>query len=235
MLMYSFKTVKITYNNYFKIYDIKGRILKISSGILLLLLLSAIFEPADAEYMTILAKKHALASVDNIYDYFVPIISCFIIAYAFFNDYKNNTHELISFYNHYKFNYIVLFRWFIYTIIFIIGSFITGLIYYREISFLDIQNIILSLRFIPNIIMLNSLMLTIITITKNIYAGIFISTAYAFCDYLSSAHIFKILSLGANANNFYYSVSPKYYIINRLILLAVGMINIYIAGKASSK
>src|SRR5689334_11874202 len=130
MHTYFFKNVKLLYNNYYTIYDVKGKILKISFCILFLLLLLSIFAPAPIEYLTMSKEGYKLISVDNIYDYTVPMISCCIIAYAFFNDYKNNTHELITFLNGYKFNYIIFCRWLLYTSTFVIGSFITALMYY---------------------------------------------------------------------------------------------------------
>lgn len=234
MRTYFFKNVKLLCNNYYTIYDVKGRLLKTSFGILFLLLLISIFDPAPMEYLAMSAEKYNLISVDKLYDYTIPMISCCIIAYAFYNDYKNNTHELITFFNGYKFNYIVFCRWLLYTSIFVIGSFITAVMYYRTVSFLDSRNIILALRFVPNIIFLTSIMLLITTGTKSIYAGIFITTAYTFCDYLSSGELFKILSIGANSYNFYYTISHEYYIINRLLILAIGIINIYTVGKVSS-
>lgn len=234
MRTYFFKNVKLLYNNYYAIYDVKGRILKASFGIIFLLLLLSIFDPAPMEYLAMSSEGYKLISVDNMYDYTIPMISCCIIAYAFYNDYKNNTNELITFFNSYKFNYIVFCRWLLYTSIFVIGSFITALMYYRTVSFLDSRNIILALRFIPNIIFLTSIILIITTGTKSIYAGIFITTAYTACDYLSSGQLFKILSIGGNTYNFYYTISPEYYIINRLLILSIGIINVYIAGKVSS-
>ncbi|MBN1048052.1 hypothetical protein DVV97_04895 [Clostridium botulinum] len=234
MLTYFFKNAKLLYNNYYTIYDVKGRILKISFIILFLLLLISIFDPAPMEYLAMSSERYSLISIDKRYDYTIPMISCCVIAYAFYNDYKNNTHELITFFNGYKFNYIVFCRWFLYTSIFVIGSFITSVIYYRTVSFLDSKNIILALRFVPNIIFVTSIMLLTTTGTKSIYAGIFITTAYILCDYLSLGKLFKILSIGANSYNFYYTISPEYYIVNRLIILVIGIINIYIVGKVSS-
>ncbi|WP_171787441.1 hypothetical protein [Clostridium beijerinckii] len=184
--------------------------------------------------MSLLSQKYKLVSVDNIYDYTIPMISCCIIAYAFYNDYKDNTHELITFFSGHKFNYILFCRWFLYTGIFLVGSFITALMYYRTVYFGGVQGILLALRSTPNIIFLTSAILLITTGTKSIYAGIFITTAYTVCDYLSFGELFKILSIGANSYNFYYIISPGYYIANRLLILAIGIVNIYIAGRISS-
>ena len=235
MPLYFLKTSKILYNNYFKIYDAKGKLIKASFFIVFLLLLISIFSPAPVRYLSMISKGDALISIDRLYDYTIPIICCSIVVLAFYNDYKDNTHELIAFFNYNKFNYIVVIRWLIYVGIFVIGSFITGLLYYRSVSFLDFKNVILSLRFIPNLIFLSSLILLITTSTKDIYAAIFLTLSYFMCDYLSSSHLFKIFSLGANTNNFYYRISPTYYIMNRLIILFIGLLNIYISGRVASK
>ncbi|ALB44133.1 hypothetical protein [Clostridium beijerinckii] len=234
MLTCFYKNVKLLYNNYYTIYDIKGKIIKFSFGILFLFLLISIYNPAPMEYMSLLSQKYKLVSVDNIYDYTIPMISCCIIAYAFYNDYKDNTHELITFFSGHKFNYILFCRWFLYTGIFLVGSFITALMYYRTVYFGGVQGILLALRSTPNIIFLTSAILLITTGTKSIYAGIFITTAYTICDYLSFGELFKILSIGANSYNFYYIISPGYYIANRLLILSIGIVNIYIAGRISS-
>ena len=233
MPLYFLKTSKILYNNYFKIYDAKGKLIK-ASFFIVFLLLRSIFSPVPAGYLSTISRGSALG-VDRLYDYTIPIICCSIVVLAFYNDYKDNTHELIAFFNYNKFNYIVVIRWLIYVGIFVSGSFITGLLYYRSVSFLDFKNVILSLRFIPNLIFLSSLILLITTSTKDIYAAIFLTLSYFMCDYLSSSHLFKIFSLGANTNNFYYRISPTYYIMNILIILFIGLLNIYISGRVASK
>ncbi|NRT87276.1 hypothetical protein [Clostridium beijerinckii] len=235
MLLCFFKTSKILWNNYFKIYDVDGRLLKISFATLFLVLLISILYPVSPEYLSMMAKRIVYSSDDVMYDYIIPIICCSIIVYAFYDDYKDNTYELIAFLNYNKFNYIVIIRWLIYVSIFIVGSFVTGLIYYRTESFFSFQNVILSLRFIPNLIILTSLILLITTITKNIYAAIFLTISYAMCDYLSLGHLFRIFALGANTNNFYYKISPTYYMTNRVLLLIIGFLNVYISGKFASK
>lgn len=234
MRTYFCKNVKLLYSNYHTIYDIRGRILKLSFGIIFFLLLISIYNPAPMEYISLLSQKYKLVSVDNMYDYTIPMISCCIIAYAFYNDYKNNAHELIAFFSGHGFNYILFFRWFLYTGIFLVGSFIAALMYYRTVYFGAIQGVLLSLRFIPNIIFLTSIMLLITTAAKNIYAGIFVTTAYTICDYLSFGELFKILSIGANTYNFYYTISPGYYIVNRILILTIGIVSTCIAGKISS-
>ncbi len=235
MLLYFFRTLKVLRNNYFKIYDVNGKLLKISFITLFLVLMISIFDPVSPEYLSIMSERIVFSSEDRMYDYIIPIICCAIIVYAFYDDYKDNTYELIAFLNYNKFNYIVISRWLIYVSIFIVGSFITGLVYYRTVSFLDLKNIILSLRFIPNLIFLTSLILLIVTSTKNMYAAMFLTLSYVICDYLSLSHLFKIFALGVNTNNFYYKISPTYYIVNRVLLLIVGIFNIYISGKFASR
>lgn len=235
MLLYFFKTSKILYNNYFKIYDVNARLTKLSCIVLFLSLLISIFYPAPVGYLSMIAGRMALLGIDRMFDYTIPIICCSIVIYAFYDDYKDNTHELIAFLNYNRFNYIVFIRWLIYVSIFVVGSFITALMYYRTASFLDFKNVILSLRFIPNLIFLTSLILLITTSTKNVYAAMFLTLSYVMCDYLSSSHLFGIFSLGANSSNFYYRISPTYYMVNRILLLIIGVLNIYISGKLASK
>lgn len=158
-----------------------------------------------------------------------------MIIYVFYKDYTTEIYKLIIFYNRNTINYILCFRWLFYVLIFSIGSFITGLLYYRNISFLDMTNIFLSIRFIPNILFLSSLVLLIMTVLKNVYAAILILTSYSSVDFLSGGSIFKIFSIGAHANNFYYAISPLYYIINRIVLILLSCIFVFVSCKLSCK
>ncbi|KGM95636.1 hypothetical protein Z968_08650 [Clostridium novyi A str. 4552] len=69
------------------------------------------------------------------------------------------------------------------------------------------------------------------TVLKNVYAAILILTSYSFVDFLSGGAIFKIFSIGAHANNFYYTISPLYYIINRIVLILLSCIFVFISCK----
>lgn len=235
MHMYIFKNSKGFYNNYFKIYDVKEKKVKFTCLILLLMFIISLISPAPSSYLNSIAIGYKLKSCDNLYDYIIPLISAFTIIYVFYQDYSIGMYELITFYNRNKFNYIVLYRWLIYSLAFSFGSFVTGLIYYRNISFLDIKNLLLSARFIPNILFLCSLVLLIMTVFKNVYAAILILTSYYSIDLLSSGSMFKIFSIGANTNNFYYTISPEYYILNRLILIFFSCVFVFISCKVTAK
>ena len=235
MLMYIFKNNRIIYDNYFKIFDVKKYKLKISCLILIILLINSLLCPIPYNYLQMISQSHMLKGFDNLYDYTIPIISAFMIIYVFYKDYTTEIYKLFTFYNRNNINYILLYRWIFYTLIFSIGSFITGLLYYRNISFLDITNLYLSIRFIPNILFLSSLVLLIMTVFKNVYAAILILTSYVFVDFLSGGAIFKIFSIGAHANNFYYTISPLYYIINRIVLIILSCIFVFISCKISCK
>ncbi|KOC31253.1 hypothetical protein ADU81_14050 [Clostridium botulinum] len=235
MLMYIFKNNTKFYNNYFKIFDVKKYKLKISCLILLILLINAMLSKVPYNYLQMIARSHKLDGFDNLYDYTIPIISSFMIIYVFYKDYTTEIYKLLTFYNRNTINYILLFRWLFYVLIFSIGSFVTGLIYYSNVSFLDITSLYLSIRFIPNILFLSSLVLLIMTVFKNVYAAILLLTSYSCVDYLSGGSIFKIFSIGAHANNFYYTISPLYYIINRIVLILLSCIFVFVSCKISCK
>lgn len=235
MLMYIFKNNKDFYNNYYKIYDIKKHKLTISYSILFIVLLNAIFSPAPSNYLQSISQGYHLVSCDMIYEYTLPLISAFFMIYVFYKDYTTKIYELIAFYNRKTFNYILFFRWLIYSLTFSLGSFITGLIYYRDVSFFSITNILLSIRFIPNILFLSSLVLVVMCFFKNVYAAILVLTSYYCIDLLSSGSMFKVFSLGAHTNNFYYGISSQYYILNRLIFISLSCIFVFISCKISSK
>lgn len=235
MHMSIFKNKESFQDNYNNIYDVKKRKLYLTLFILLMVLLKSIFQPAPATYLQSVSIGYKLKSVDNLYDYFIPLSSAFIIIYAFFEDYNSNAYEMITFLNRKNFNYTMLYRWSMYISIFCLGSFVSGLIYYRSLSFLDINNVLLSIRFIPNILFLSSMVLLVTTLFKNIYAAILALTSYYCIDFLSSANIFKVLALGVHSNNFYYVISPEYYFGNRLLLTILSFIFLFISCKISAK
>lgn len=235
MLMYLFKNSKSLRENYNKIYDIKFKKIYSLYLLLIVILLVSLFLPAPSNYLISLSNKSKLKGVDNIYDYYVPLSFAIVLLFSFFNDYNATTYKIITFLNRNKFNYIIFYRWLLYTSIFCLGTFLTCMIYYRDISFLDIRSIILSIRFIPNIIFISSLVMLSLTYFKNISVSILILSIYYCLDFTSSGHLFNLLSLGGNSNNFYYIISPLYYILNRIILLILGFLFIFISCKKSSK
>lgn len=235
MLMFLFKSKTEFCNNYANIYDVKNRKLILVYLILFIFLINSIFFPVPNGYLKSVSIGYKLKSIDNVYDYILPLCSAFTIIYAFFNDYSSSTYQMIIFLNRNKYNYIVLYRWLLYVATFCIGSVITGMIYYRNISFLNLTNLLLSVRFIPNILFLSSLVLLMATLFKNIYLAVLTLASYYCVDLFSSGHIFKLLSIGAHANNFYYNISPEYYFLNRILLLGLSSIFLFVSCKSSSK
>lgn len=229
MLMSIFNKNYSFFNNYFTIYDVKGRKIKSSLLLVIIIFIKTIISPVPSFYIVQIKNQFKFQGFDVIFEYIIPLLALFIVIYVFFYDYKDETYKLLEFYNKGNFNYIMIFRFMIPMGIIILGSFISGLFYYREISFLDVNNILLSIRFLPNIIFVSSLFLFITSITKNIYAGILTSTTYIIIDYFSAGHMFKFLSIGANMNNFYYCNSPSYYFINRLVIIILSAVFLFIS------
>lgn len=218
-------------NHYFKIYDTNGLKVKLTLSILCLILIYSVFNPGTLNYLESIKSQYRLISIDNLYDYTVPLLSSLIIFFVFYNDYKNSTYKFYMFLNKYKFNYAMLYRYLMYTFLFCLGSFISGLFYYRNVGFFSVVNILLSLRFIPNIFFLSSLLLFMTSVTKNNYFGLFVTLTFFTGDLLSGGRLFKIVSIGAHSNNFYYINSPEYYFFNRIILIFFAIVFIYFACK----
>lgn len=229
MHMSIFKKNSNFFDNYFNIYDKNGLKIKLSFFIILLVFINSIVVPVPNSYIQQVRNLYILEGFDIIYEYLIPLYSLFLIFYVFFNDYKDKTYELIQFYNKGNYNHIMILRFFIPISIILSGSFLSGLIYYREISFLDFQNIFLSIRFLPNTIFICSMFLFITTITKNSCAGILTTSTYMIVDYLTCGRLLKIFSIGANMYNFYYCISPLYYIINRLLIISLSIIFLIIS------
>lgn len=221
-------------DNYFKIFDYKGRIVKLSIFFVIVIMLKSILLPAEFGYLES-ARNKIITGTDNLFDYFVPLGAVFIISCTFYHDYKGSIYKLISFYNSKKYNYIILYRFMIPVCIISLGTFLSGLLYYRNVSFLDLGNIMLSLRFIPNIFFICSLFMCLIVVTKNIYSGIYTTLTYYLIDFLSSGEMFKLISIGANVNNFYYRNSPMYYIANRLLIICMSVLFLYISIKKGNR
>lgn len=233
MLISIFKTDKVLATHFFKIYDVKRSKFITSIAILCIIFLWSIFNPVTSDYIPSLKAEYSLRSIDNIFDYTVPLLCTLIICLVFFNDYKNKTHEFLAFYNKYDFNYIIFYRWILYVLLFCIGAFISASVYYRNVSFLDGTSLLLSLRFIPNILFLSSMYLFLTTLTKNNYIGLFATITYFTLDLLSGGRLFKVFSIGAHANNFYYTISPTYYLVNRLLITVLSITFLFFACKKS--
>lgn len=221
--------------SFIQFYDTKKRLLKIMGAIFVIYFLHAFFMPALPNYFEYLHEKYSLAGIDNIYEYTLPVISMLLMFFAFVSDYTKKKYELLTFYNASSFNSIMLFRWLYIAIPMNVIIVVTAPFYYRSIAFLDVQSLYLSIRFIPNVLFVTALFLLCMTMTKNGYAALVVTSTYLLLDILSSARIFKIVSLGANSYNYYYSISPTYYLINRLLLVVLSLLFIYVACKKSSK
>ncbi|GAA0782254.1 hypothetical protein [Hathewaya limosa] len=226
----NFKIDNPIFKNYFKIFDLKGKKLKITFLFLVILLYKAIFTPVKPEYLQLI-KCSSIVNVDILYDYIVPLVLALIICYIFYSDYKNKEYELLTFYNRGNINYNVFYRWLIHTLLYILGSFITAMIYYRTVSFLDKTNLLLSLRFIPSLVFLCSLSLFLIIYIKKINIVSCILILYCVLDYVFLGKLGYCFSIGANINNFYYKISPQFFFINRISLLFIGIVLVYIACK----
>lgn len=218
-----FKTDNVFFNHYFKIYDIRGFKLILTLALLLLLFVYSVLFPAPSNYLISIKAKNLLKGVDDLYDYAVPLLAALMTAFAFFNDYKNQTYRFLAFYHPASFNRPMVYRWAIIVFLFCIGSFVSAGFYYRNVSFFGLTGFFLSVRFLPNIVFLSALMLCITALTKNSYAGLFVTLVYFVIDLYSDGRLFKLFSMGANTANFYYAISPEYYLFNRLLIcLAAG-------------
>lgn len=217
------------------IYDKGNRKLIITYIALVLLLVIAIMSPPSTDYLAAIQEGGKPKGIDNLYDYFIPVLAVIIICYAFFNDYQHNIYKILTFYTHRTFNFLLLRRFFRYIMPLTIGSFLTGIVYFRHISFLDIDSVLLSLRFVPNLLFLSALLLCITVYSKNSFMGLFVTLTYVLIDFLSDSRIFDLLSIGANSNNFFYSFSPEYYYLNRALILFLSILFIFLAGKRAAK
>lgn len=231
MRIYTSKNLKNYKNHFFKIFDVKAKITKLSIIIIILIYIYCFLNPVPNSYLQSLKQGYSLKGIDNLFDYTVPLIIALLICYVFFQDYKNQVYKLFQFYTSTKINYFILNKWIYYVIIFSLGTLLCSMMYYRNIAFLNIESLLLAIRFIPNILFLSSISLLGTVIFKNSYAGLFIMLTYYIIDFLSGARLFKYLSLGANSNNFYYTISPNYYLINRFLLLILSVLFILIASK----
>ncbi len=87
------KKNKALMNHYFKIYDTNGLKVKLTLSILCLILIYSVFNPATLNYLESIKSQYRLISIDNLYDYTVPLLSSLIIFFVFYNDYKNSTYK----------------------------------------------------------------------------------------------------------------------------------------------
>lgn len=235
MPMFIYKKDKTLDSSFINLYD-KGKWkLKITYAVLALLFLVSLLSPPPGDYLLAIQEGHRLKGIDNLYDYTVPLLAAFIICYVFFNDYQEGIHDILTFYTNRTFNFIMLRRWLTYIVPLSLGSLFIGMIYFRNVSFLDLDSLWLSVRFTPNILFLSSLLLCVTVYAKNSYTGLFVTLVYFIIDVLSDGRIFKLFSIGSNTNNFFYSVSPEYYYLNRLMILSLSFLFLFLSCKRSVK
>lgn len=235
MRTYTSKTKNNMYNSFFDFFEMNGKKTKLVFYCLVGFFIYSMLFPASSGYLGSIKAKILLKSTDSFFDYTLPLFSSIIIFYVFFEDYKGKIHEMLAFYNNSKFNKLMLYRWCFFVSIFIIGLLVCSIFYYRNISFINLTSIILSIRFIPNVLFLSSLVLVVTVLTKNSFIGLFVTISYYAVDFFSSGLIFKIFSIGAHSNNFYYVHSPEYYLLNRGLILLLSIIFVYISVKKSSR
>lgn len=228
MLIYTSKNNHYNIENsyLFKIYDKNAKILKNMTLIMISVLIYSLIFPAPSNYLALLKSGISLKSIDNIYDYTVPLIAVFILFFLFYEDYNKNVYKFYSFfYKNCKYSF--LYRYLFYLTLFCIGIWISGIFYYRNSGFLSI---LLSLRFLPNIFFLTALYFLILAFSKNNFISLFIVIFYFMGDFLSAGRFFNIFSIGMNSNNSFYLKSEAFFIINRLLLMFLSIIFIYIAS-----
>lgn len=232
MPIFTSKSFKITKQHFFKIFDVNAYTLKLTLvGVILLYIYCFIFPVQSISYFSSLQQQYSLQGIDNLFDYTIPLLAALLICYVFFQDYKDQVYVLFQFYSETKFNLFIFYKWSFYVSIIVLSSLLCSMFYYRNIAFLNFDSLLLAVRFIPNILFLCSLTLLTTVLFKNSYVGLFIMLTYFAGDFLSDARLFKFLSLGANANNFYYTISPNYYFLNRALLLILSILFIYLSCK----
>lgn len=235
MRMSIFKKSKPVFTHFFKIYDVQAKYVYLSILILLAIFIYSLLQPVYSNYFASIKAEYKLFSIERIYDYILPLLSSFMICLVFFRDYKDKTYQFFAFFQPYKFNYTMFFRWIFYVSIFCLGSFVSCIFYFRHVAFLDGTSFLLSIRYLPNILFLSALMLFVTVMTKNSYNGLFITILYYIWDILFPGRFFKIFAIGAHSANFYYTVSPEYYYMNRLVITLMAMILFLLSCYISSR
>lgn len=230
-----FKKSKPVFSHFFRIYDVKAKYVYLSILILLAIFIYSFLKPIPSNYFASIKAQYKLISIERIYDYICPLLASFIICLVFYRDYKNKTYQFLAFYQPHRFNYTMFCRWIFYVSIFCIGSFISCIFYFRHVAFLNGTSILLSIRYLPNILFLSALMLFVTAITKNSYNGLFITLLYYIWDILFPGRFFKIFAIGAHSANFYYAISKTYYYMNRILISVMAIILLFVSCFISSQ
>ena len=223
MPIFTFSMLKIYKQHFFQIFDKKAKLTKISIGLLFLIYVYCVAFPVPND---ILKDNGKFQSVDNLFDYAVPLLAALIIFYTFLPDYKDRVYSLFQFYVDKTYSSMIIFRWLAFVFTFSIGTLLSHMMYFRN---LDVQSVWMALARLPNIFMLCAVVLFFMHQFKNAYIGLFVMLAYYVFDYISAGRTLAYLSLGAHSNNFFHQYSPTFYIVNRIVLIMVSILLVLLA------
>lgn len=232
MPMFTFKKDNRFFQSLRTIYDPQLRYLSLTVVLQIILFIYSFFFYVDPSYLLYYRQGMRLISVDNFFDYSIPLLAFLVLFFVLHEDFKGEKNRFYLFFETGKWQKQLIIRYILYTGIFIIGAVVSSLIYFSGIQITLGERLFISLRAIPNILFLTALFIFFATLTKNIYSGLFIGLLYVIGDYLSAARFFTIYSFGANTFNFMNTYSTLYYYLNRIVLLISGvlllLISIYI-------
>lgn len=216
-------------NDFFNIYDPKARLL-ISCLVIMLLIIcyTAIQHSTFASFNDSQQDGGSQILETQLFDYIIPSIAAFVMFLHFYGDYQNNVHTMLAYLSPTAWHVMRLKRYCLYSSIFIVGSFVSALLYYREPTFLSIDNVLLSLSYLPNAFFLTTVYLMLTVLTKNAYPGFFVILSYVIGDYITDGRLFSIFTLGATTANILDTSLIK-YLINRLLLVGLGIVCLIIA------
>lgn len=237
MRTYIFKVFTNNRQHFYKIHDKQAKYTLLLVAVLLMLFIYCVLFPVSSSvsYHASLKAGYTLQGIDNLFDYAVPLVLSLIINYAFFSDYKSTIREVNQFYSANMFNYSILYKWLYYNGVATIGSMLCSMLYYRNINVFSLESIWFMMRTVPNLWLLTALFIGVARVMKNAYSAFFICITYYALDYLSGSRLFSYLSLGAHSNNFYYTYSVNYYIVNRVLLIFAVFILLYLSCRSTKK
>lgn len=225
--------------NYFRVFDKNGYVLFSILAFGILLIIYSIFFECKPLYskepflnLIYWYENTGILWSEPVFDIYVPFISSIIICIAFFKDYNNNVYEIMTFYNRGKFNSLVFSKWMLYTIMLVVISIFSSVVYYRNVITDFNSFLVLLLRFIPPILYMNGLVLFVLVFCKNIYVSISLTVIYVTVDILSSGRYPKIFTLYCNS---FYLKTLQYFYINRILLFILSVIFVLVACKKAIK
>ncbi len=169
---------------------------------------------------------------DRFHDGIYPIIVGLSISLVYYNDYKDNIYELLTFYNKGNYNKNIFSRWIFYTLLFLIIDLLSILLsYYRNIVSLE-SIFILLFRFTIPLLFISSICLFTIVFFKNTLLPMGIIVVYLAVDIFSYGRMMKILTLIMDS---LYIENISYFISNRIIILILSLILIALSMKKSTR